>query len=89
MLHAASSSLLQQVLFLALRMQLDGIVPQIMSLPPHMLEEKPSDPVSGKTWGYPPTYFMHMELDRATAQRVTADITVLKNKQVRLARTGA
>ena len=60
-----------------------------MSLPPHMLEEKPSDPVSGKAWGYPPTYFMHMELDRATAQRVTADIAVLKNKQVCPARTGA
>lgn len=71
-----------QVLCLALRMQLDGIVPQIMSLPPHMLEDKPSDPATGKTWAYPPTYFMHMELDRATAQRVTADITVLKSKQV-------
>jgi hypothetical protein len=80
---------LQQVLFLALRMQLDGIVPQIMSLPPHMLEEKPSDPVSGKAWGYPPTYFMHMELDRATAQRVTADVTVLKHMQVRVAEIGA
>ncbi len=63
-------------------MQLDGIVPQIMSLPPLMLEGKPSDPLTGKTWSYPPTYFMHMELDRATAQRVTADINVLKSKQV-------
>ena len=71
-----------QVLFLALRMQLDGIVPQIMSLPPHMLEEKPSDPVSGKSWSYPPTYFMHMALDHATAQRVSADIAVIKGKQV-------
>ena len=33
-----------QVLFLALRMQLDGIVPQIMSLLPHMLKQKPLDP---------------------------------------------
>ena len=71
-----------QVLFLALRMQLDGIVPQIMSLPPHMLEEKPSDPVTGKSWSYPPTYFMHMALDHATAQRVSADIAVIKSKQV-------
>ena len=71
-----------QVLFLALRMQLDGIVPQIMSLPPHMLEEKPSDPASGKSWSYPPTYFMHMALDHATAQRVSADIAVIKSKQV-------
>lgn len=37
---------------------------------------------AGKTWSYPATYFMHMELDRATAQRVTADINVLKTKQV-------
>ena len=71
-----------QVLFLALRMQLDGIVPQIMSLPPHMLEEKPLDPATGKSWSYPPTYFMHMALDHATAQRVSADIAVLKSKQV-------
>lgn len=34
---------IMQVLFLALRMPLDGIVPQIMSLPPHMLETKPED----------------------------------------------
>lgn len=72
-----------QVLFLALRMPLDGIVPQIMSLPPHMLEAKPMDPAAGKTWTYPPVYFVHMELDRATAQRVTADINVLKTKQAR------
>ena len=71
-----------QVLLLALRMQLDGIVPQIMSLPPHMLEGTPSDPVSGKSWGYPPTYFMHMALDHATAQRVSADIAAIKSKQV-------
>ena len=71
-----------QVLFLALRMQLDGIVPQIMSLPPHMLEEKPLDPATGKSWSYPPTYFMHMALDHATAQRVSADIAVIKSKQV-------
>lgn len=38
---------------------------------------------AGKTWTYPPTYFVHMELDRATVQRVTADINVLKTKQVR------
>ena len=63
-------------------MQLDGIVPQIMSLPPHMLEEKPSDPATGKSWSYPPTYFMHMALDHATAQRVSADIAVIKSKQV-------
>ena len=63
-------------------MQLDGIVPQIMSLPPHMLEEKPLDPATGKSWGYPPTYFMHMALDHATAQRVSADIAVIKSKQV-------
>ena len=68
-------------MFLALRMQLDGIVPQIMSAPPQMLEQKPQDPVSGKTWGYPPTYFMHMELDQLNAQRVSADISVLKTKQ--------
>lgn len=66
-----------------MRMQLDGIVPQIMSLPPHMLEAKPTDPSAAKTWQYPPVYFMHMELDRATAQRVTADINVLKTKQVK------
>ena len=71
-----------QVLLLALRMQLDGIVPQVMSLPPHMLEGTPSDPVSGKSWGYPPTYFMHMALDHATAQRVSADIAAIKSKQV-------
>ena len=71
-----------QVLFLALRMQLDGIVPQIMSAPPQMLEQKPVDPATGKTWSYPPTYFMHMELDQYSAQRVSADISVLKTKQV-------
>ena len=65
-----------------MRMQLDGVVPQIMSAPPQMLEQKPTDPLSGKTWSYPPTYFMHMELDRANAERVTADIGVLKSKQV-------
>ncbi len=73
-----------QVLFLAMRMPLDGIVPQIMSLPPHMLEAKPTDPAAGKSWTYPPVYFVHMELDRATAQRVTADINILKTKQVLL-----
>jgi hypothetical protein len=71
-----------KVLFLALRMPLDGIVPQIMSLPPHMLEAKPADPVAGRSWQYPPVYFVHMEMDRATAQRVAADINVLKTKQV-------
>ncbi|CAK0738447.1 hypothetical protein CVIRNUC_001044 [Coccomyxa viridis] len=75
------SSGASMVLLLALRMQLDGIVPQIMSLPPHMLEGTPSDPVSGKSWGYPPTYFMHMALDHATAQRVSADIAAIKSKQ--------
>ena len=65
-----------------MRMQLDGIVPQILSAPPQMLEQKPLDPLSGKTWSYPPTYFMHMELDQVNAQRVTADIAVLKTKQV-------
>ena len=74
----------KQVLFLAMRMPLDGIVPQIMSLPPHMLEVKPTDPAAGKSWTYPPVYFVHMELDRATAQRVTADINILKTKQARL-----
>ncbi|CAL8463648.1 g3182 [Coccomyxa elongata] len=76
-----ASSGASMVLFLALRMPLDGIVPQIMSLPPHMLEAKPTDPAAGKSWTYPPVYFVHMELDRATAQRVTADINVLKTKQ--------
>ena len=64
-------------------MPLDGIVPQIMSLPPHMLEAKPTNPAAGKSWTYPPVYFVHMELDRATVQRVTADINVLKTKQAR------
>ena len=68
-----------------MRMQLDGIVPQIMSAPPQMLEQKPLDPLSGKSWSYPPTYFMHMELDQVNAERVTADIGVLKSKQVWLA----
>ena len=71
-----------QVLLLALRMQLDGIVPQIMSLSAHMLEEKPLDPATGKSWSYPPTYFMHMALDQGTAQQVSADIAVIKSKQV-------
>ena len=38
---------------------------------------------AGKAWTYPPTYFMHMELDRANVMRVTADINVLKSKQAR------
>ena len=41
----AEDSDLAQALFLALRMPLDGIIPQIMSLPPHMLEAKPEDPL--------------------------------------------
>ena len=41
--HPMSVGQWVQVLFLALRMPLDGIVPQIMSLPPHMLETKPED----------------------------------------------
>ena len=36
------------------------------------------------TWTYPPTFFVHMELDRANAERVTADIGVLKSKQARM-----
>jgi hypothetical protein len=39
-----ASSGAAMVLCLALRMPLAGIVPQIMSLPPHMLEAKPEDP---------------------------------------------
>ena len=65
-----------------MRMQLDGIVPQIMSAPPQLLEQKPLDLLSGKSWSYPPTYFMHMELDQVNAERVSADISVLKTKQV-------
>ena len=37
------------------------------------------------SWAYPPTYFVHMELDRANAARVTSNINVLKSKQARLA----
>ncbi len=39
---------------------------------------------AGKAWTFPPTYFVHMEQDRANAQRVTADIAVLKSKQARM-----
>ena len=42
-----------QVLLLALRMQLDGIVPQIMSLPPHMLEGDAVRPGERQVLGLP------------------------------------
>lgn len=70
------------VLALALRMPLDGVCPMIMAVPPQLLETRPGDPASGKTWAFPPTFFSHMERDSNTARAVAADMAALK-KQAR------
>ena len=49
---------------------------------PQMLEAKPGDPASGKTWAHPPAIFVHMARDGNTARAVAADMAALK-KQAR------
>ncbi len=59
----------------------------IMAVPPTMLEARPMDPATGKSWAFPPTMFVHMERDTNTARAVAADMALLK-KQARAARHG-
>ena len=48
-----------------------------------MLEAKPGDPASGRTWAHPPAIFVHMARDANTARAVAADMAALK-KQARI-----
>lgn len=70
-------------LALAQRLPLDGVCSVIMAVPPAMLEAKPGDPASGRTWAHPPAIFVHMARDANTARAVAADTAALK-KQARI-----
>lgn len=76
-----------QVLFLALRMPLDGIVPQIMSLPPHMLEAKPEDPLAApgavSFCSSPPTLLAYPLLSRSIIACLTTIAADSRNDGVR------
>jgi len=69
------------VIFLAQSVPLDGAIPVIAAVPPVALEARPRAADSSKTWPFPPTFFVHMERDEATAQGVAANLAALK-KQV-------
>ena len=69
-------------LALAQRLPLDGVCSVIMAVPPQMLEARPADPASGKSWAHPPAIFVHMARDANTARAVAADMAALK-KQAR------
>ena len=71
------------MLHLAQRVPLDGVIPVIMGVQPGLLENKPHAVDLSKSWPFPPTFFIHMARDDATAQLVALDITTLK-KQVSL-----
>ena len=69
------------LLYLALSVPLDGVIPVIAAVPSDGLEARPRAADSSKTWPFPPTYFVHMERDETTAKGVAANVATLK-KQV-------
>lgn len=68
-------------LLLALRMPLQGVCCQIMSVPASILQNQPTDE-SGKTWKFPPTAAIHMAKDKRTSKGVREMFAELTKQRV-------